>query len=72
MKGVVIVNPYQVDGGNSHQAKRLEEEFSLLGVSVKTVSDGYKLNRLVNDKLSFFEEKIDFARGFGCFYSCHR
>lgn len=61
MKGVVIVNPYQVDGGNSHQAKRLEEEFSLLGVSVKTVSDGYKLNRLVNDKLSFFEEKIDFA-----------
>lgn len=61
MKGVIIVNPYQVDGGNSHQAKRLEEEFALLGVSVKTISDGYKLNRLIDDKLSFFEEKPDFA-----------
>lgn len=61
MRGLIIVNPYQVDGGNNHQAQRLKEEFSKLGVSVEILSCGYKLNRLVNSNLEFLEEKPDFV-----------
>lgn len=39
VKGAIIINPFLTPLESVHQAERLTEEFSLLGVSVKTVTD---------------------------------
>ncbi|MBR1968049.1 MAG: RimK family alpha-L-glutamate ligase [Clostridia bacterium] len=61
VKGAIIINPFLTPLESVHQAERLTEEFSLLGVSVKTVTDAFL--RSFTDKSEIYTElkELDFA-----------
>ena len=60
MKGIICVNPFGIPKESLFQAKRLKEEFDLLGVITEIISDGYARNFLLNGEIKRFTD-CDFA-----------
>ena len=63
MKGLIFVNPFGLPKESVHFADRLKEEFSLLGVTVGIIGNGYADNFLVGGKLS-----VNFPCDFAVFF----
>ena len=62
MKGIILVNPFGEPKESVYQAKRLKEEFALLGVKTEIISDGYLNNYLSDGKI-----RGDFSCDFAVF-----
>ena len=61
MKGIIVINPFGHPTEGVHQAERMKEEFTKLGVEVKVVSKGYLGYYLDGEKIATEFSDVDFA-----------
>ena len=59
--GIIVINPYQIPAESVHQAKRIQQEFLSLGVSVEIVTDTFLKSQIYNNTLTSTLKGVEFA-----------
>ncbi len=60
-QGIIIINPYLKPEESVHQANRLKQEFSALGVAVKIVTDAFLSSQIECGKIESALSNVKFA-----------
>ena len=59
--GIIVINPYQIPAESVHQAKRIQQEFLSLGVSVEIVTDTFLQNQICENTIKSTLKGVEFA-----------
>ena len=59
--GIIVINPYQIPAESVHQAKRIQQEFLSLGVSVEIVTDTFLRNEISSNTIKSTLNGVEFA-----------
>ena len=59
--GIIVINPYQIPAESVHQAKRIQQEFLNLGVSVDIITDTFLQNEISSNTIRSTFNGVEFA-----------
>lgn len=59
--GIIVINPYQIPAESVHQAKRIQQEFLSLGVSVEIITDTFLQNEICQNTIKSTLKGVEFA-----------
>ena len=59
--GIIVINPYQIPAESVHQAKRIQQEFLSLGVSVDIITDTFLQNEISSSTIKSTLNGVEFA-----------
>ena len=59
--GIIVINPYQIPAESVHQAKRIQQEFLNLGVSVDIITDTFLQNEISSSTIKSTLNGVEFA-----------
>ena len=60
-QGIIVINPYQIPLESVHQANRLKDELSALGVSASIVTDTFLRSQICQNTIQTTFKGVDFA-----------
>ena len=59
--GIIVINPYQIPAESVHQAKRIQQEFLNLGVSVDIITNTFLQNEISSNTIRSTLNGVEFA-----------